>query len=59
MFWQRDVKNSILAGKFSLVDGKNLASLKCLHKLIPMSQLKYSILQSRLLLSADLSANHG
>ena len=40
MFWQRDVKNSILAGKFSLADAKNLASLICLHKLIPMSQLK-------------------
>ena len=32
LFWQRDVKNSIFAGKFSLADGKNLASLKCLHK---------------------------
>ena len=46
LFLQRDVKNSILMGKFSVETDKNLASLKCLHKLIPMPQLKYSILQS-------------
>ena len=43
---QRDVKNRIFAGNFSIDNAKNLASLKGLHDSIPMSQLKYPILQS-------------
>ena len=42
---QHDVKDRIFAAKFSPDNGKSLATLKCLHKLLPMSQLKYSILQ--------------
>jgi len=44
---QRDVRNGIFAGKFSLNNGKDLSNLKCLQRLLTISQLKYSILQSR------------
>ena len=39
------VYNIIFAGKLNLGDGKDLASLKCLQRLITISQLKHSILQ--------------
>lgn len=56
---QPHIKNRLFVRTFSLDNGKDLTSLKCLHKLITMSQLKYSILQSNELLCADRSANHG